>query len=181
MQNGSEDTGRTPIHLSVVVFGLLVAGSAAWGEVPVTIVNAGFEDPVLADGDWTSYATGWDSFEGGDIGVWNVTVAVGNSLSYAGLPGYQVQLLAGGTVIAQDDDSLAIPEGEFDNVVMNAAYAHPVAYGNGPYDVTIDGWLTLDGNGLSHSVQARRGASFWKLRGGENPHWETNPGTRRKR
>ncbi len=70
---------------------------------------------------------------------------------------------------------------EFDNVVMNAAYAHPAAYGNGPYDVTIDGWPTLDGNGSSHSVQARRGASFWPFRGGENPHWQTNRGTRRKR
>jgi len=78
MQNGSEATGRTAIHLSVVVCGLLVAGSAACGEVPVTIVNAGFEDPVLADGDWTSYqvltgATG--RFEFDAIHKWSSTTS----------------------------------------------------------------------------------------------------------
>jgi len=45
-----------------------------------------------------------------------------------GFPGYQVQLLAGGVVVAQDNDSLhgAIPEGEFrlSTVMMTTGTTH---------------------------------------------------------
>jgi len=147
---------------------LLMAGSAAWGAVAVPIVNAGFENPVLADGDYTGYIPGWSVVNGGDIGVWNVqtvdfpteapegantayvygattvqgfgqvlsgptglfqldssyslTVKVGNSASYNGFPGYQVQLLAGGTVIAQDDNTLTVGEGGFVISTVNYTY-----------------------------------------------------------
>lgn len=46
-----------------------------------------------------------------------------------GFPGYQVQLLAGGVVVAQDNDSLhgAIPEGEFrlSTVMLTTGTTHP--------------------------------------------------------
>lgn len=46
-----------------------------------------------------------------------------------GFPGYRVQLLAGGVVVAQDDNSLSasIPEGEFrtSTVVLDVGAAHP--------------------------------------------------------
>lgn len=46
---------------------------------------------------------------------YNLQVAVGNPGSdlFAGFPGYAVQLLAGDTVIAQDNNTLEIPEGGF--------------------------------------------------------------------
>ncbi|HEC03641.1 MAG TPA: hypothetical protein ENI81_08915, partial [Phycisphaerales bacterium] len=129
------------------------------GEAPVAIpvTNAGFEDPVLAEDDWTwGDVPGW-TLVGGEAtdveasGVWNVTstdfdpvlapegenvlyteylpegtakgvaqvltepfaadtdytltVEIGNS-NYYYFSGYSVQLLAGGVVIAEDNDTL---------------------------------------------------------------------------
>ena len=218
----------------VLLTALAVAGIAAEparAAVPVTIVNAGFEDPVYADGDWGNVIPGWDNFNNasGDIGEWNVQVAdypaeapegsnvawiwnagantgtsqvlsgatgrleldasysmsfyVGYANGYAD-GGYQVQLLAGGTVLAQDDNTVPLTQGtfslagfsytydvadgalvgepleirvlskglaggeenEFDDIVMNATYAHPIAYSD-PYTVLVDtGSLGLDGS-----------------------------------
>ncbi len=116
------------------------------------IVNAGFEDPVLAEDDWTWGDTpGWTQVGPDSTGVWNVTlvdfdpvmapegenvayteyapdgtvnglsqilterfaantdytltVEVGNSYEYY-WSGYSTQLLAGGTVIKEDDNIL---------------------------------------------------------------------------
>jgi hypothetical protein len=122
-------------------------------EPPVTIpvTNAGFEDPVLAEDDWTWLeVSGWTWIGGEGPGIWHVTIAdfdpviapegqnilytenavgdaggvaqvltetfaantdytltveVGNSYFYY-FAGYSVQLLAGGTVIAEDNDTL---------------------------------------------------------------------------
>ena len=119
--------------------------------LPVTIVNPGFEDPVLGEDDYTwQDVPGWTPIGDEGIGIWNTTIAdfdpviapegenvlyneytvgfaggvaqvlpetfaantdytltveVGNSWYYY-FSGYKVQLLAGGTVIAEDNDTL---------------------------------------------------------------------------
>ncbi|MCK4294657.1 MAG: PEP-CTERM sorting domain-containing protein [Planctomycetes bacterium] len=140
-----------------VVAAALFALSASAGAAGITIVNPGFEDPVLAEDDYTwGDVPGW-TLVGGEAtgiegsGVWNVTLAdfdpviapegenvlfteylpegiakgaaqvltetfaadtdytltaeVGNS-NYYYFSGYSVQLLAGGTVIAEDNDTV---------------------------------------------------------------------------
>ena len=140
--------------LWVAVAGLAVVAlavpAANAGGIP--IVNAGFEDPVLAEDDWTWLDTpGWTQVGGDGAGVWNttlsdfnpviapegenvvytenppantangvgqiltqtfaantdytLTVEVGDSWAYY-WSGYSVQLLAGGTVIKEDNNTL---------------------------------------------------------------------------
>jgi len=68
---------------------------------------------------------------------YTLRVAVGNPLAangynLAGFPGYQVQLLAGGVVLAQDNNTLAgtFPEGTFaDSVVTFSTGSSPVGEG----------------------------------------------------
>ena len=150
----------------------------------ISIVNAGFEDPVLTDDDW-DYSLGnqgWGYFANdGYIGSWNpgggdyggiapegdnigwanpfgvpgglaqvltetfaadttytLTVEVGNTPGYS-WSGYKVQLLAGGTphdttstddtgevtggtIIAQDDNSLTIADNTFETVTVTYNY-----------------------------------------------------------
>jgi len=120
-------------------------------EQAITIDNPGFEDPVLAEDDYTWIdVPGWTHVGGDGPGVWNVTlsdfdpvlapegqnvlytenavgdpggvtqvltetfaahtdytltVEVGNSWYYY-FSGYSVQLLTGGVVIAEDNDTL---------------------------------------------------------------------------
>jgi autotransporter-associated beta strand protein len=148
----------------------LLAGSAAWAAVPVTITNPGFEEPVLEDGDvHTGTIPGWSGFNGGAIAVLNptssgdltaqapegenvgvvtgsadengfaqtlasafiadadyaLTLKVANTKFTAGFPGYRVQLVAGGTVIAEDDNSQTVAE---DGVVTSTVnYTYDVA------------------------------------------------------
>jgi len=144
------------------------------GAAEVTIVNPGFEDPVLAEDDWTwQDVPGWtpighaDDDEG--VGVWNTTIAdfdpviapggenvlyteyyvggvggvaqilgakfaadtaytltveVGDSYYYY-FSGYKVQLLAGGTVIAEDNDTLWPPYYEW--ATSTVAYTYDPA------------------------------------------------------
>lgn len=49
------------------------AGNALFAaSAPITIVNAGFEDPVLSDGDSTDVITGWSAFASASFaGAWN--------------------------------------------------------------------------------------------------------------
>jgi len=139
------------IYLMSFVLVLAVAGTASADLQSITIVNPGFEDPVLAEDDWTWLdVPGWTWVGGEGPGVWHVTsadfdpvvapegqnvlytenavgdaggvaqvltetfaadtdytltVEVGNSYYYYN-GGYSVQLLAGETVIAEDNDTL---------------------------------------------------------------------------
>jgi len=134
-----------------VVLVLAVAGTTSADQQNITIVNPGFEDPVLAEDDWTWLdVPGWTWVGGEGPGVWHVTsadfdpvvapegqnvlytenavgdaggvtqvltetfaadadytltVEMGNSYYYY-FSGYSVQLLAGGVVIAEDNDTL---------------------------------------------------------------------------
>ena len=129
---------------------VLAIGGFAQAE-QLVLVNPGFEDPVLAEDDWTWLdVPGWTRVGGEGPGIWHVTSAdfdpvvapegqnvlytenavgdaggvaqvltetfaadtdytltadVGNSWNYY-WAGYSVQLLAGETVIAQDNDTL---------------------------------------------------------------------------
>ncbi len=54
---------------------------------------------------------------------YTLTVEVGNSkLSGVSFPGYRVQLFAGGTLLAEDDDSLTIAEDSFSTSTVNYTY-----------------------------------------------------------
>ena len=138
--------------LTIVAVAIL-ALSASAGTAGIPIVNPSFEDPVLAEDDYTWVVPpGWTQVGSVEwLGVWNVTTAdfdpviapdgenvayteyppdgtvnglaqvltetfaantdytltasVGNSYFYY-WSGYSVQLLAGGTVIAEDDNTL---------------------------------------------------------------------------
>ena len=140
------------IYLMSFVLVLSVTGTASADQLAITVLNAGFEDPVLGDDGWTWLDTpGWAQVGGEGAGVWNVTIGdfdpviapegqnvvytenaptgvangvaqiltdtfaantdymltaeVGNSWEYY-YAGYSVQLLAGGTVIVEDNDTL---------------------------------------------------------------------------
>ncbi|MHC4324029.1 MAG: proprotein convertase P-domain-containing protein, partial [Planctomycetota bacterium] len=126
-------------------------GSFGPVQVAIPVQNAGFEDPVLAEDDWTWIdVPGWTHVGGEGPGIWHVTSAdfdpvlapegqnvlytenavgdgggvtqvltetfaantdyiltadIGNSYYYY-FSGYSVQLLAGGVVIAEDNDTL---------------------------------------------------------------------------
>jgi len=136
----------------LTVMASLFALSASAGAGLITIDNPGFENPVLAEDDWTWLdVPGWTQVGGDGPGVWNTTNSdfdpvvapegqnvaytenstvetangmaqvlnetfaantdymltseVGNSWAYY-WSGYCVQLLAGGTVIAEDNNTL---------------------------------------------------------------------------
>jgi hypothetical protein len=139
------------ICLMFFVLLLAVTGTASADQQIISINNPGFEDPVLAEDDWTWLdVPGWTWVDGEGPGIWHVTsadfdpvvapegqnvlytenavgdaggvaqvltetfaantdytltVEVGNS-NYYYFSGYSVQLLAGGTVIAEDNDTL---------------------------------------------------------------------------
>jgi len=71
---------RNRTFLTVVAALLVLSMSAA--AVAIPIVNPGFEDPVLADGDW-ALATGWSGgyYDLSDPGVW-VIVNDGDAGTY---------------------------------------------------------------------------------------------------
>jgi hypothetical protein len=51
---------------------------------------------------------------------YSLQVEVGNPGSiFAGFPGYRIQLLAGGTIIAEDDNTLSLSEGTFDTSIIS--------------------------------------------------------------
>jgi hypothetical protein len=130
---------------------MVTSVNVAVEPVTIPIPNAGFEDPVLAEDDWTWLdVPSWTWMGGEGPGIWHVTISdfdpvvapegqnilytenavgdaggvaqvlsetfeantnytltaeVGNSYYYY-FAGYSVQLLAGGTVIAEDNDTL---------------------------------------------------------------------------
>jgi len=138
------------IYLMSFALVLAVTGTALADQI-IPVPNAGFEDPVLAEDDWTWLdVPGWTWVGGEGPGIWRVTnadfdpvvapegqnvlytenavgdaggvaqvltetfaantdytltVEVGNSNCYYNA-GYSVQLLAGGVVIAEDNDTL---------------------------------------------------------------------------
>ena len=53
---------------------------------------------------------------------YNLSVKVGNSKTFGGFPGYRVQLLANGTVLAEDDNSLTVTEDSFVTSTVNYVY-----------------------------------------------------------
>ena len=164
----------------------LLALSASAGAYDVAIQNAGFEDPVLTEGNYNYEVPGWDTFgPGGGSGCWNpdadgavfygylgiapeglnvawiesgwedntpndpddddftnvdgglaqvltetlaagmtytLTVEVGNSYYYAWGEGYKIQLLAGDTLLAQDDNSLTPAIDTFETSTVSYTY-----------------------------------------------------------
>jgi len=59
-----------------IVAATLFALSASADAAGIPIINAGFEDPVLAEDDWTWLdVPGWTQVGGDGAGVWNTTTA----------------------------------------------------------------------------------------------------------
>jgi len=176
---------KRKLLLFLAAIGLL-ALSASAGAYDVPIVNAGFEDPVWADGEWGFGVPGWDtvgpspssgtwnpdatgdifygyggiapegqnvawisagevdntpndpddddftSVEGGLAQVltetlttgmtYTLTVEVGNSYYYGWGEGYKIQLLAGDTLLAQDDSSLTPATDTFETSIVTYVY-----------------------------------------------------------
>jgi hypothetical protein len=158
---------KKPLIFAIVGFVVFVCLSVSAGAAEVTIVNPGFEDPALADGDYTTNdCPGWSRIDnGGTIGVWDpglpgtafpgwggnapegeniayatadgieqvltatfavdiiytLTVEVGN-VKYSLWSGYKVQLLAGGTVLAEDNNTIAIAEDTFETSTVTYIY-----------------------------------------------------------
>lgn len=53
---------------------------------------------------------------------YSLTVEVGNPATIGGFPGYRVQLLANGTVLAEDNNSLTVPPGTFVTSLVTYSY-----------------------------------------------------------
>lgn len=51
---------------------LLASLAPASAQTPVPIANAGFENPVLSEGNYIESISGWSVVAAGDVGVWNV-------------------------------------------------------------------------------------------------------------
>jgi len=164
-----EDYGMKKRKLLLCMTAALLALSVSAGAYDVAITNAGFEDPVLTDGNYNYEVPGWDFYgPGASAGCWNpdadgaifygyggiapegenvawisagyvdntpdnpddddftsveagitqvltetlaagmtytLTVEVGNSYYYDWGEGYKIQLLAGGSLLAQDDNT----------------------------------------------------------------------------
>ena len=99
--------------------------------------------------------------------MYTLTMQVGNTLSY-NFAGYQVQLRAGETVLAQDDNSKTITDGTFTNVTVTYVYSPaqsdlvgqpleirllPKEYpGSGSYDVEFDDVRLTATSGLTPPV-----------------------------
>ena len=182
---------ETPIEADTRIQNLAFRTDTVLGESSnnVTIINSGFEDPVVEDGIFTfTTPPGWELFDPdgliplptNSVGVWNPTVSnhpdgvpegenvgfiflgeppgsgtvaltqtltttleantqytlavkVGDPLpnpgssALDGFPGYEIQLLAGDTVLVLDNNSLEITEGTFETSVISftAPEDHP--------------------------------------------------------
>ncbi len=120
------------IRFGVVTVLLLAAPGTARGT-PVTIVNAGFESPVLADGAQVNNAPGWNDF--GAVVFTNPTTSQFTGEAYEG---QNVALFTGGATLTQ--------------VVGTLAY--------GTYTLTAAVGDPLTGTLPGVSLSLRRGTSF---------------------
>ncbi len=161
---------RRGIAVLTVVAAAMLVLSASAGAAGIPIVNAGFEDPVYTDGDWSyDVPPGWSGYNnsaGDGVGGWNpdntgaifygyggvapegqnvvwagdgaglaqvlnetltanmtytLSVEVGNSYYYD-WAGYKIQLLAGGTLLAEDDSSVTIATDTFETSTVTYVY-----------------------------------------------------------
>jgi autotransporter-associated beta strand protein len=157
---------NTPsIHTPTTLLSLCLCATS-WAAQPVTVTNAGFENPAVAsDGALGAVPTGWSVFNGATVNTLNpsvsdlsgqapegtnvglvtstnaengisqilaapfladadysLTVKVANTLITTAFPGYRVQLVVGGTVIAEDDNSQVLAEDAVVTVTANYTY-----------------------------------------------------------
>ncbi|MBD2184011.1 hypothetical protein [Aerosakkonema funiforme] len=171
-----------------------------------TVINGGFEDPVLADNDYTTQLVpGWQVYdpsnlisvpgvgnyavlnpatysypqeapEGNNVGAiflglppgsgvvgltqtlptvltadttYQLKVKVGNAapdeFTSPGFPGYAVQLLAGSQVIAQDNNTLNLPEGAFGESTVTYSAAANDPYLGQPLQIRLLNILQSEG------------------------------------
>lgn len=139
--------------------------ATSWAAQPVTITNAGFENPVTTDGTLGAAPLNWTLFNGATVNTLNpstfdlsleapegqnvglvtsnnsengisqtlatpfwadaaytLSVKVANTKVTTGFPGYRVQLVVNGTVIAEDDNSLSVAEDAVVTSTVNYTY-----------------------------------------------------------
>lgn len=134
--------------------------------LPITVDNAGFENPAVGDGALGAPPAAWTTFNGAMVNTLNpsatfdltteapeglnvvlvnssnsvdgvsqtlastfladagyaLTVKVANTKVTTGFPGYQVQLVVNGTVIAEDDNSQTLAEDAVVTSTVNYTY-----------------------------------------------------------
>lgn len=134
--------------------------------LPITVNNAGFENPAVGDGALGAPPASWTTFNGAIVNTLNpsstfdltaeapeglnvvvvtssnavdgvsqtlastfladadyaLTVKVANTKITTGFPGYQVQLVVNGTVIAEDDNSQTLAEDAVATSTVNYTY-----------------------------------------------------------
>jgi hypothetical protein len=184
---------HTP-HCTLVTLASLVLAATAWGQAPVPIANAGFEDPVVENGSFQGgLPVGWTSFGTASFGILNpsttdylaeapegqnvagiynavteaglsqtlsgsagqliagasysLSVKVGNPESIVGFPGYKIQLLASGTVLAENDNTSPPAAGVFVTASANYTYnagLHSALVGM-PLEIRLVSKATNDG------------------------------------
>jgi hypothetical protein len=142
-------------HSAIAFCAVTFVAAPLWAAAPLTVLNAGFEQPAVGnDGGTGPIPSQWTAVNGGVVNVLNpsaatdlsaeaaegfnvatvtssnaetglgqiltsqlqdganytLTVKVANTLFTTSFPGYRVQLLAGNTVLAEDDNSRSIAE-----------------------------------------------------------------------
>ena len=120
-------------HPFGVAFALLLAISQTAHAIPISITNAGFESPVLADGAQSSSAAGWTRF--GSLSFTNPTTSQFTGEAYEG---QNVALFTGGATLTQIVGTIG-----YGTYTLTAAIGDPLG-------------ASLSGLGLS----LRRGTSF---------------------
>jgi hypothetical protein len=144
MKSASKKSLRSHVpFLALAVVGLAAFPASA---EQLTIVNAGFEDPVLGSGYTDGPIPGWTEFDSGRFGVvvatsealgtapegqnvawsfgrdlsqvlgsvltagaeYTLRVDIGKNYDASNSMGYDIQFLAGGVVLAEDNNSLSI-------------------------------------------------------------------------
>ncbi len=78
---------------------------------------------------------------------YTLQVAVGNPGSdfFAGFPGYRLEILAGETIIAEDDNTVTIAEGEFETVTLSFATTNQESNLGQPLQIRLLNTLESDG------------------------------------
>ena len=120
--------------------GQIAAGAPGWSAFDDGTINvlhpfeSDFSDPI-PEGNNVGLVTSNSGVEDGFSQVlsgatgtlqpdasYTLEVEVGNSAFTTGFPGYRVQLLAAGTVLAEDDNSLSVGEAEFVSSTVNYTF-----------------------------------------------------------
>ncbi len=105
------------------------------GGEQIAIVNAGFEDPEMADGTYIEYCDGWEPFGDAWYGVCNPAASGGDYYGFGGITPEGENLMSVGGGDAEDRLEMYIAQILTETLAANTAYELTVEVGNNPmYD-----------------------------------------------